>query len=92
MADIALCTMCDTPLLHDWHGEEEAKCDSCTLMQRKLECFYPLLDAACIALTNLPNIATPDTIGSVAYHETRMKLLLAIDAFEGNRVENDRKV
>jgi len=50
---------------------------------QKLEgCLYFLLEAAQYALDNLPNIATQETIGSIAYQETRMKLLLAIEKFE----------
>ena len=82
MADLELCVICDTPLLHDVHEVEEAKCGSCKLMHRKLDCFYPLLEAAKMALDNLPNIAGPPNIGSVVYHETRMALLIAIEKFE----------
>ena len=54
------------------------------LLDRQMRCFWDLLWAAQYALDNLPNIATSDTIGSAVYHETRMKLLLAIEKFEHN--------
>lgn len=50
--------------------------------KRQLDCFLDILRAAQYALDNLPNIATLETIGSTVYHETRMKLLLAIENFE----------
>ncbi len=60
-----------------------AQCTLCHDQECKsLECFQDLLQAAQYALANLPNIATSQTISSVAYQETRMKLLLAIEEFE----------
>lgn len=78
-----LCVVCDIPLLHH---EEEAqanaqKCGSCTLMQRKLECFYPLLEAAKMALDVLPNFPELPTF-TASYDETRTVLMQAIYAFE----------
>jgi len=49
--------------------------------KRQLDCFLDILRAAQYALDNLPNIATHETIGSMAYQETRMELLLAIEKF-----------
>jgi len=74
-----VCKWCDTPMIE---RNSPPKCDSCILLNKKLDAFYPLLEAAQLALDNLPNIATSETISSVAYQETRMKLLLAIEKFE----------
>ncbi len=41
-----------------------------------------LLEATKVALDNLANIASRETIQSAAYHDTRMTLLLAIERFE----------
>ena len=76
MVELLVCDFCETPILG------ATVCDSCKLLHKKLDSFYPLLEAAMYALDNLPNIATSETIGSMAYQETRMKLLLAIEKFE----------
>jgi len=78
MVELLVCDFCETPVLG------ATVCDSCKLLRKKLNAFYPLLEAAKMALDNLPHIATPQTINSVVYQETRMKLLLAIEKFEDN--------
>jgi len=76
MVELLVCDFCEVPVLGD------TVCDSCKLLCKKLDAFYPLLEAAKLALDNLPNIATSETIGSVVYQEIRMKLLLAVEKFE----------
>jgi len=73
-----VCKWCDKPM---YSRNSPPKCDSCILLDKKLDAFYPLLEAAKLALDNLPHIATSETINSVVYQETRMKLLLAIEKF-----------
>lgn len=88
MVELLVCDFCETPVLG------ATVCDSCKLLRKKLDAFYdkyvsqsdwhPLLEAAKLALDNLSSIATLETIYSVVYQETRMKLLLAIEKFEND--------
>jgi len=87
MVELLICDFCETPVLG------ATVCDTCKLLHdhevtrirdKKLDTFYPLLEAAKMALDNLSHIATHETIGSMAYQETRMKLLLVIEKFEND--------
>ena len=74
-----VCKWCGTPMIE---RNSPPKCNSCILQHKKLNAFYHILEAAKLALDNLPSIASQETINSVTYHETRIKLLLAIEKFE----------
>jgi len=76
--ELLVCDFCETPIFG------ATACDPCKLLRKKLDAFPTLLEAAELAFYNLPFIASPQTIGSVVYQETRMKLLLTIEKFEDN--------
>lgn len=76
MNNCPICGDCSSPSIDE-------SCDSCLALQKKLDCFYPLLHAAKMALDLLPTIITPENYGHVKYQETKVALINAIGAFEG---------